>query len=174
MIGSGEFGSWIVIHGHKHHPKITYAAGGNHSPVVFSAGSFSVLLDPQHGTQQNTFHLLEIEAEDLRSTLRGQAHTFEFDFGKGWRPATDSSAIPYEAGFGFRGDLHELAIRIAAAVPDDNKLFSELAGQITDMRYLLPGDRVYLFAILRKRHGIDNAFDPHRKETVLYRGEHHG
>jgi hypothetical protein len=52
LIGSGEFGSWIVIHGHKHHPKITYAAGGNTSPVVFSAGSFSVLLE---GAEPDSF-----------------------------------------------------------------------------------------------------------------------
>ena len=24
-LGSGDIGQWLVIHGHKHHPKITYA-----------------------------------------------------------------------------------------------------------------------------------------------------
>lgn len=172
LIGSGDFGSWIVIHGHKHHPKITYAAGGNTSPVVFSAGSFSVLLDPQQGSQQNTFHLLEIESEPVRSTLHGQARTFEFDFGRGWRPANDDSAIPYQAGFGFRGDLHPLAAKIAAAIPDSMKTICELAGQIPDLRYLLPSDRTHLLGMLRKRHGIGNAFDKHRKQTVLYREDH--
>ena len=172
LIGSGEFGSWIVIHGHKHHPKITYAAGGNTSPVVFSAGSFSVLLDSQHGSQQNTFHLLEIETEAVGSTLRGQARTFEFDFGCGWRPANEDSAIPYNAGFGFRGDLHQLAAKIAAAIPDNMKTIGELAGQFPDLRFLLPSDRTRLFAVLRKRNGIESAFDKYRKETVLYREDH--
>jgi predicted phosphodiesterase len=173
LIGSGEFGSWIVIHGHKHHPKITYAAGGNTSPVVFSAGSFSVLLDPQHGSQQNTFHLLEIEADVVGSTLRGQARTFEFDFGRGWRPAHDGSAVPYHAGFGFRGDLQQLAASIAAAIPDSHKTISELASQLPDLQYLIPSDRAYLFDTLRKRHGMGSAFDKHRKETLLYK-ENHG
>ena len=173
LIGSGEFGSWIVIHGHKHHPKITYAAGGNTSPVVFSAGSFSVLLDPQHGSQQNTFHLLEIESDEVGSTLRGQARTFEFDFGRGWRPAHEDSAVPYQAGFGFRGDLRQLACNIADAIPDTMKTIGELASQLPDLQYLLPSDRTYLFAILRKQHGIGSAFDKHRKETVLYK-ENHG
>lgn len=173
LIGSGEFGSWIVIHGHKHHPKITYAAGGNTSPVVFSAGSFSVLLDPQHGSQQNTFHLLEIESDVVGSTLRGQVRTFEFDFGRGWRPAHDDSAIPYHAGFGFRGNLQELAASLAAAIPDNHKTISELANQFPDLQYLLPSDRAYLFDTLRKRYGIGSAFDKHRKETVLYK-ENHG
>lgn len=169
LIGSGEFGSWIVIHGHKHHPKITYAAGGNTSPVVFSAGSFSVLLDPQHGSQQNTFHLLEIESDAVGSTLRGQARTFEFDFGRGWRSANEDSAIPYQAGFGFRGDLHQLAEQVAAAIPDNMKTIGELAVQLPSLRYLLPSDRTHLFAVLRRRNGIETAFDNHRKETVLYR-----
>lgn len=172
LIGSGDLGSWIVIHGHKHHPKITYAAGGNTSPVVFSAGSFSVLLHPQHGSQQNTFHLLEIETDAVSSTLRGQARTFEFDFGRGWRPANEDSAIPYEAGFGFRGDLHRLAAQVAAAIPDNMKTIGELASQLPDLRYLLPCDRTHLFAILRKRHRIESAFDKHRKETVLYKETH--
>lgn len=172
LIGSGEFGSWIVIHGHKHHPKITYAAGGNTSPIVFSAGSFSVLLDPQHGSQQNTFHLLEIEAGTIGSTLRGRALTFEFDFGRGWRPAHEDSAIPYHAGFGFRGDLQQLADGVVAAIPDSPKTIGELASQLPDLQYLLPSDRTYLFDTLRKRHGIGSAFDKHRKETVLYREIH--
>lgn len=173
LIGSGEFGSWIVIHGHKHHPKITYAAGGNTSPIVFSAGSFSVLLDPQHGSQQNTFHLLEIESDTVGSTLRGHVCTFEFDFGRGWRPANDDSAIPYHAGFGFRGDLQVLAASLAASIPDSHKTIGELAGQLPDLKYLLPSDRAHLFDALRKRHGIGSAFDKHRKETVVYK-ENHG
>lgn len=173
LIGSGEFGRWIVIHGHKHHPKISYAAGGNTSAVVFSAGSFSVLLDPLHGSQQNTFHVLEIETDIFNSTLRGHARTFEFDFGRGWRPAHDDSALPYHAGFGFRGDLHELATSVLAAIPDNHKTISELASQFPDLQYLLPSDRAYLFDTLRKRHSIGNAFDKYRKETVLYR-ENHG
>jgi predicted phosphodiesterase len=173
LIGSGEFGSWIVIHGHKHHPKITYAAGGNTSPIVFSAGSFSVLLDPQHGSQQNTFHLLEIESVEVGSTLRGQVRTFEFDFGRGWRPAHEDSAIPYHAGFGFRGDLQELAANLAAAIPDSHKAIGELANQLPSLKYLLPSDRAYLFETLRKRHGLGSAFDLDRKDTVVYK-ENHG
>lgn len=41
---SGQFGSWLIIHGHRHWPSITYAPGGNNSPVVFSAGSLSAVL----------------------------------------------------------------------------------------------------------------------------------
>ena len=132
-----------------------------------------MLLDPQHGSQQNTFHLLEIESDVVGSTLRGQARTFEFDFGRGWRPAHDDSAVPYEVGFGFRGDLQQLAAGIASAIPDSHKTIRELASQLPDLRYLLPSDRAYLLDSLRKRHGVANAFDKYRKETVLYK-ENHG
>src|ERR1039458_1676051 len=39
LLGGGQVGQWLVIHGHKHHPRISYASGGSNSPAVFSAGS---------------------------------------------------------------------------------------------------------------------------------------
>ncbi|MDI1279525.1 metallophosphoesterase [Methylobacter sp.] len=41
-------GSWIIIHGHKHYPCISYAQGTSSSPIVFSSGSFSAYLLPFH------------------------------------------------------------------------------------------------------------------------------
>ena len=49
LLGSGQLGHWLIIHGHKHHPKLCYASGGAASPVIFSAGSLSV--DIQHELQ---------------------------------------------------------------------------------------------------------------------------
>ena len=28
LLGSGPYGKWFILHGHKHHPKLEYAAGG--------------------------------------------------------------------------------------------------------------------------------------------------
>src|SRR6185437_2093715 len=41
MLAADPSGTWLVIHGHKHHPKISYAAGGNNSPIVFASASLS-------------------------------------------------------------------------------------------------------------------------------------
>jgi 3',5'-cyclic AMP phosphodiesterase CpdA len=38
LFGSATYGQWVVVHGHKHHPKLQYGAGGIASPVIFGAG----------------------------------------------------------------------------------------------------------------------------------------
>lgn len=170
LLGSGQFGNWLVIHGHRHNPKLTYAAGGNTSPIVFSAGSLSVYLGPaQYGSMHNTFHIIDIEPGHDRSTLRGQVETFEFAFGHGWRPASaDSSSMPFKTGFGFRGDLYELA-EAASREVDGTLPFTELLAQVPMLKYLLPSDRTNLLALLRKRFHVHSAYDDALEELVFYR-----
>src|SRR5690606_38544830 len=31
-------GSWLIIHGHKHQPRLIYGAGGALAPLIFGAG----------------------------------------------------------------------------------------------------------------------------------------
>src|SRR5207248_25638 len=44
LLGYGKHGDWVVLHGHKHCPKVSYAAGGATSPLVFSCGSVGARL----------------------------------------------------------------------------------------------------------------------------------
>lgn len=39
LLATDDSGTWLVVHGHKHHPKISYAAGGSNSPIVFASGT---------------------------------------------------------------------------------------------------------------------------------------
>lgn len=68
LLSTPELGSWMVVHGHKHHPKLTYAAGGGTSPVVLSCGSFAAHLFPQLSSRtKNQFHLIEVNIPRSRT-----------------------------------------------------------------------------------------------------------
>jgi hypothetical protein len=60
-------GDWVVLHGHKHCPKISYAAGGVTSPIVFSCGSIGAKLYPElNGNVRNQWYLLEFSSPSFR------------------------------------------------------------------------------------------------------------
>ena len=60
ILNTGTYGRWLVIHGHKHHPKMEYAAGGSSAPIVFAAGSLAKILYGELQTNsRNQFYILE-------------------------------------------------------------------------------------------------------------------
>jgi hypothetical protein len=114
LVGSGEFGHWMVIHGHKHHPKLNYAAGGSESAIVFSAASLSASLYPElHSAARNQFHLVQFNLDDpLRKRLVGSVRSWSWHAGTGWEPAGAGPGMPTITGFGCRSDLSQLAAQI--------------------------------------------------------------
>ena len=96
LLGNGRFGRWTFVHGHKHHPKITYAAGGATSPIVLSAGSFAAVLYPELGTEaRNQFYLLTFNLTDMdRFGLVGSGQAWDWATSRGWVPASSGSGLP--------------------------------------------------------------------------------
>ncbi|HVA63903.1 MAG TPA: metallophosphoesterase [Terriglobales bacterium] len=61
MLAEANCGGWLVIHGHKHCPRIAYASGASSAPIVFSAGSLCAVLSGQLAPNvKNQFHIIEI------------------------------------------------------------------------------------------------------------------
>jgi hypothetical protein len=143
-----EADRWLVIHGHKHHPKLTYASGGATSPIIFSAGSLSASLYQKLAARvRNQFYVADLPIPPLGSSpLVGVIRAWDWAPGLGWEPAGTSSGLPALSGFGYRGDPAELAQRIRAALPADKSRWSEIRQGIPEVDYLLPQD----FQILRK------------------------
>jgi hypothetical protein len=57
---------WLVIHGHKHYPKLQYARGtSGDAPVILSAGSTAAVAYPIYGPDgRNQVHLIEIDVDE--------------------------------------------------------------------------------------------------------------
>lgn len=157
LLGSGEFGRWLIIHGHKHHPKIAYAAGGATSPIVFSAGSLCASLYLELQTMaRNQFYLISLPYEDIETMgLVGTIKAWDWASGVGWGSAAGpNSGLPSLSAFGFRGDPQILAGRVAKFVEGDKVSWSHIQDNVQEINYLLPQDKLTLQKELESKYSL--------------------
>jgi hypothetical protein len=158
LLGSGEYGRWIVAHGHKHHPKLTYAQGVGTAPVVLACGSLSACLYPELGTNaRNQFHIICVNLDEARQHgLVGRIHTWEWTAGHGWADAQKGSGLPAVTGFGFRCDPIQLAKQVAVFVGRKKRLLWESIRQsIPEVDFILPAEYAVLRRQLRATAGLE-------------------
>jgi hypothetical protein len=166
ILGADEFGTWLVVHGHKHHPKISYAAGGNSSPVVFAAGSLcSDLFLELQTAARNQFHVITLDLDVVqRLGLVGRIRSWYWVYGTGWAPAKPSTGLPYECGFGYRGSISLLADRLAAITKGKLKKWAEIVSAVPETDFLIPQDarllRQYLIRLHRIKVVDDDSGEP--------------
>lgn len=152
-------GCGLVIHGHKHHPRIRYGDTASGRIVVFAAGSLCAMLQRLASTTRNVFHLLEVEQSNGARSLRGMIWTWEWQLGFGWRPATEQSAdIPYVAGFGSSTPLSTTRtslLRLADARPATYVFYpQELSLAAPELAYMIPSEIRQLAADLLRSRGL--------------------
>lgn len=108
----------LLIHGHKHAPRLTTQVINNCFPmVVVGAGGFSVRLDPRwSGLVNNQFHLVRVEGRDSSGCTRGELVSWTYLSGHGWVPSETSNGIAHRVPFGTHVGEHELELRIAPVI----------------------------------------------------------
>lgn len=144
LLGDGRHGSWLIIHGHRHWPSLTYAAGTAISPVVFSAGSFSAVLHQEiAGRARNQFYIIDMPTEQGAGRLRGQFRAWDYIWGAGFSPAREMSGLPHVGGFGSRLSGLEVAEQIATALDNakaDLMKWAEIVETAPEIQFLTPAD----------------------------------
>lgn len=148
LIGRGKYGDWIVIHGHKHYPRIWYGAGTGSAPVVFSAGSFSARLYPELGSKvRNQFYVVTFplaKYDALCLGVCGTCQAWEWEYAAGWSRARSTSTIPYSSAFGTRRNPLAIARDVASTVQslqsDAWVKWEEICEHVADAKYVLPED----------------------------------
>ncbi|MEQ1885192.1 MAG: metallophosphoesterase [Bryobacteraceae bacterium] len=143
VLGSGQHGRWLVIHGHKHHPKMSYAAGGGGSAIVFAAGSLCSTLYPELQTvARNQFYLVTIDPAKCSGGLVGRVQAWDWASGIGWIQGRDNSGLPAHSGFGLRADPSLVAKRLAEIVDASPTPIPwvTLTQNYSDILYALPQD----------------------------------
>jgi predicted phosphodiesterase len=132
----------LLVHGHKHHPRLRYTTGGAAALPVFSSGSLSaVLSDKVARSCRNTFHILELSKEP-GSKATGEITTWEFSAHDGWVPASHISAgINGLCGFGAGHQLADIASSVANCFDQKNTIpWDELIHSDPRLRYLIPSE----------------------------------
>lgn len=138
----------LVIHGHKHHPRLIYGPGGANSIAVLAAGSLAANNARNPGLNtitRNLFHIVTLEDEGVdRHDRCGTMESWEFGMGDGWQlPNRQSARIPSKTGFGCRVRPHELAQQAAATLCQSGEKWLQwdrMLAAMPQLRYLIPLD----------------------------------
>lgn len=159
--------TWIVLHGHKHQPRLIYGAGAGRAPLVFGAGSLSAKLHgDMQGRARNQFYMISLDldaASSLDLDLAGKLEAWDYQLGRGWVPAKASSGLPACSGFGYRPSIRADASAIAKEVRNCDGIlrWSDAISKIPKLEYALPADLDSLATELKVRHRIVGQKDEH-------------
>ncbi|NKB38347.1 MAG: hypothetical protein GKR93_14485 [Gammaproteobacteria bacterium] len=158
-LSSGEYGEWLVIHGHMHVPNLNYSAGGSVAPLIFTAGSFSVTLDKESATKTNNqAYLVDLEMRNNLgniSNIAGNIHCWDWTYGMGWSESLAGSVFPNPTGFGFRGTINSLVDKINKLLNGDDQTYykwDELLTEIPELNYVLHTDLKLIVSKLAKNN----------------------
>jgi len=157
LLGYGKHGDWIVLHGHKHCPKISYAAGGASSPLVFSCGSVGARLFSDLGASaRNQWYLLEFPINLFREYgVVGTFTAWDWIPSHGCQRARIGSGLPHQGGFGNRTPLPVVASEIRSLFNAPGRFnWAAICARRPELRFILPGDLRRLKEILETHHNI--------------------
>jgi hypothetical protein len=174
MLASSKSGPWLIIHGHKHMPRIWYAPGGNAHPTIFSAGSFSAKLPEEYGdAAKNEFYILELEVPTKAgqlSSLRGRLSTWQWSYGLGWRRPKPGMGLGPTAAFGARVDIAELATAVTGhlkkAGAGKSVPWHDIVSAEPRLAQLIPEDFDVLLEFLAEHHQVKALRDDQTNEIA--------
>lgn len=158
---------WVVIHGHKHSPRLDYAQGAStDAPVIFSAGSFSAVLSPAYfaGTS-NQFYILELDLGYISKYGKaGVVHAWDWQEGQGWQVAPPMAGakgrIPNGAGFGHKVNPSYDAQSVAQKFSGERKIaWGSVEQAFPWIRYVTPADLEKIVKRLKIDHKLDALTD---------------
>jgi predicted phosphodiesterase len=150
-------GEWIVIHGHKHDPRLSYASGQSSvTPIVFAAGSLTASLYPEiASTARNQFYIIEFPLDDIATKgLVGTFKAWDWIYESGWQPATSGSGLPSTGSFGHREKPSVIAQRISDCFTEDTISWDELNRREGSLKYLIPNDRIQVLKVMRESFNL--------------------
>lgn len=137
----------IVIHGHKHQPRICEISG----LTIFATGSFSCFENLQSTGISTMFHTLEIEKNG-----KGKIFSWEFNLKKGWAKNLNYH-FPPEIGFGGSIDINLVAKQIAEKFESNENrpiLYVDILNLIPELNHIIPEKLIRLGNVLESRYAL--------------------
>jgi metallophosphoesterase superfamily enzyme len=150
-------GITLVIHGHKHHPRLRYVDTAHGRIAVFASGSFAAILADMAMETRNTFHIIDVIASGAGGS-KGTIRTWEWK--AGWvRAEASSCGFPFRSGFSPTGspvDTRALLVALAAQYPDVAR-FDEpvLIAHVPALQFSTPTELEQMEKALLDSHGLE-------------------
>ncbi len=174
LLGDISSDQWLVIHGHKHFPEITYGPGSSNSPTIISAGSFSSKRLYSASEVSNQFYIIEIERKALEKfqlNQAGKVYAWTWTLTGNdslWKPSWINDGIPYGAGFGNKDAVSIIANQINQLALNEAYLkYEEIEKALPKIQFLLPSDMRNLLDCLRTDYQITTQADNCGKFSML-------
>jgi hypothetical protein len=176
ILGSASLGEWLIVHGHRHIPAISYATGGGQSPIAFSAGSFSANLgSPILIGTQNQFYIITININEIEkfNGLVGKFKAWDWIYNNGWVPPSVYAKLPMQGGFGIRDKIKKIAKQVDKHSKKEKNIFTnweDIKSHIPEIKYLIPRDLSLLVRTLKdKPYNFSPELDSHGQIRRLYK-----
>ncbi|HEY1394537.1 metallophosphoesterase family protein [Roseateles sp.] len=165
-----EHGSWLLIHGHKHHARINFAAGSSGAAIVFSAASIGAYLNVNEPGIRNQFYILDLQ--DVDGRLTGTVSAWDWNVGIGWRESTPKGGgVFYGCGLGLPGSIDVMATEIAKSVDGSGSIkWSKLVASMPNLRFASPRDLAIMEKRLSQRYKIIVEVDDDGYWDDLFKG----
>lgn len=152
-------GRWLIVHGHRHVARIQRPGGAalNAGCLVFCAGSFGKVLPPAWPSS-NQFYVLELHTDPRQAHglgMAGEFRAWSWTRGQGWQRAGFRENLPGRGGFGFLGEMADLASAISTAMDASGQgfvRFDEAVRDVPHLRFVAPGDWPHLLRELKARN----------------------
>lgn len=150
----------IVIHGHKHQPRITKY----NTLTILAAGSFSSLANLQGTGIQNMFHVVEL----FQDSFKGEIYSWEYNIYDGWKESNNIN-FPSKIGFGNTKNIDDIAEQIATFKTEDFRyiLYEDLVEQIPDLKFIPPNELIQLERILSVKYGLKSSPTFPKTPTII-------
>jgi predicted phosphodiesterase len=160
--------AWMIVHGHRHQPYLSYMDGTAAAPTRLAAGSAGVNLWPSLSLHvRNQMHLVEFAVDrssELYLDMAGQIRSWSWQTMTEWKPArADGDGLPGIAGFGFRGapgsTLARQLVDLAASRAQEVFERVDLEEWEPRLPYLHPGDFLQFQDALEDTFGCHVSLD---------------
>ncbi|MDC0994030.1 metallophosphoesterase [bacterium] len=144
--------TWLVIHGHRHKPRLIYGQTATScAPIIFGSSS----LGAQEQGISNQFHLIELkESKDPNhSSIVGTIKTWSWTQTTPWSLSSASNVgLPAECGFGFKGQIVNLAEDLYKIIRNPYIEWKEATAELPSLNFLTPDSKYQLIDELKKRN----------------------
>lgn len=154
-----KYGNWVVIHGHKHHAKLSYHSDGSKKTVVFAAGTLSCHKETLGGDFTNQFYIMNVDTSKTKGTPQGTFEVYTWQ-GSHWALSKRrADGVFSGVGFGDVGCLEELAEEISKNVaPVKGTDWAQIIQSFPQIKCCVPKDLEHLENNLQE-FGVDILID---------------
>ncbi|MEH6457188.1 MAG: hypothetical protein V7749_12735 [Cocleimonas sp.] len=162
-----NYGNWIVVHGHKHHAKLSYHSVASKKSVVFAAGTLSAHKKTLGDGFANQFYIINTDLTQKRGTPKGTLDVYSWQANCWSLSKRTKDGVFTGVGFGDIGCLEEMAEHIEKQLVSlTSTPWDDIVELFPKLKHMVPLDFKHLIANLQDLNVDVNFSADHELESL--------